>query len=93
MNILIESNCVMFNRRIHVSKYTVSNIISKQFNNKLVMLKKCVLLTGGLEVSFSIEKIFFHKPDEYVSTTMSKTSTKIHRSAVQVNDIGHNYHF
>ena len=28
MNIVIESNFEMFNRRIHVPKYTVSNIIS-----------------------------------------------------------------
>ena len=27
----------------------------KQFNNKGAILKKCVLLTGGLEVSFSID--------------------------------------
>ena len=28
LNILIESNFIMFNRRIHVPKLTVSNIIS-----------------------------------------------------------------
>ena len=53
--VLTESNFVMFNRRIHVPKYTVSNIIS----NSLIINElywKCVLLTGGLEVSFSIYK-------------------------------------
>ena len=49
MNILIESTFAMFNRRLHVPKYTVLNIMSKR-----AILKKCVVLTGGLEVSFSI---------------------------------------
>ena len=38
--------------QIYCVKYHV-----KQFNNKWAILKKCVVLTGGLEVSFSIQKI------------------------------------
>ena len=43
----------MINRRVFVTKITVSNIIS---NGEQLMsyIEKCVLLTGGLEVSFSI---------------------------------------
>ena len=43
--------------QIYCVKYHV-----KQFNNKRVILKKCVVLTGGLEVSFSIvSSIIFRK--------------------------------
>ena len=45
----------MFNRRIYVSKYYCGKYHFKQFNNEWVLLKKCALLTGGLEVS-----IFYH---------------------------------
>ena len=58
MNILIESNFVMFNRWIHVPKYTVSNIISNSLIINELHWKKCVLLTGGLEVSFSLYAYF-----------------------------------
>ena len=54
MNILIESNFVMFNRRIHVPKYTILNIMSNSLIINELLLKTCVVLTGGLEVSFSI---------------------------------------
>ena len=54
VNILIELNFVMFNRRMHLPKYTVSNIISNSLIINELYWKKCILLTGGLEVSFSI---------------------------------------
>ena len=41
MNILIESNIVMFNRRIHVPKYTVSNIISNSLIINVLYWKMC----------------------------------------------------
>ena len=43
MKILIESNFVMFNRRTHVPKYTVSNIISNSLiiNELHCKLKMC----------------------------------------------------
>ena len=41
-------------------KYTVSNIISNSLRiNELYILKRCVVCTGGLEVSFSIHCSYF----------------------------------
>ena len=60
MHILIESTFVVFNRRLHVPKYTVSNIISNSLIINELLIEKYVLLSGGLEVSFSIVKGFFH---------------------------------
>ena len=53
LNILIESNFVMINRRIFVTKITVS-ILFQTVEQLMSYIEKCVLLTGGLEVSFSI---------------------------------------
>ena len=62
-NRLIESNFVMFNRQIHVPKYTVLNIISNSLIINELYIEKCVLLTGGLEVSFSIVSFLNCLPD------------------------------
>ena len=41
MNIVIESNIVIFNRQIHVPKYTVSNIISNSLIINELYRKMC----------------------------------------------------
>ena len=40
----------------------------KQFNNKWVILKKCALLTGGLEVSFSIYRRIYYQEFSFTAT-------------------------
>ena len=48
MNILIESNFVMFYRRIHVPKYNVPNIIS----NSLITNRGYLLFGGEYQIYF-----------------------------------------